>query len=237
MEQTYITLLGSVQTQFTTKLFANGNLESGLIDRILFTPKLTSNSKLSKVKINKSVFDSYNILINNLLSSRNETENCSEVKSIEITLEAEAEQKIYDYTQKLINLQEKSDEIIKAYLAKLMICIHKLTLLVHLINNSQNSNFEIPIQPKSVDIAILICEFYFNNFQIILEENNKSEEKEINVNDIVKMAIKNNAQQKDVVAITGFNKSTISRKWCEILSNLQLATNTKSIENLSKNNP
>ncbi|MFV8441864.1 DUF3987 domain-containing protein [Flavobacterium sp. LB2P44] len=236
MEQTFITLLGSVQTQFTTKLFANGNLESGLIDRILFTPKLTSNSKLSKVKINKSVIDSYNTLINNLLSSRKETENCSEVKSVEIRLDAEAEQKIYDYTQKLINLQEKSDEIIKAYIAKLMIYIHKLTLLVHLINNSQNSNFETPIEPKSVDIAILICEFYFNNFQIILEENCKSEEKEIKVNDIVKMAIKNNAQQKDVVAITGFNKSTISRKWCENLSNQQLATNAKSINKLSKNN-
>ncbi|MFE3866474.1 DUF3987 domain-containing protein [Flavobacterium sp. LS2P90] len=237
MEQTFVTLLGSVQTQFTSKLFANGNLESGLIDRILFTPKLTSNPKLSKVKINKSVLDSYNILINNLLSSRNETENFSEVKSIELKLQQEAEQKIYDYTQKLIDLQEKSDEIIKAYLAKLMIYVHKLTLLVHLINNSQNSNFESSIEPKSVDIAIKICGFYFNNFQIILEENCKSEEKKINVDDMIKMAMKNNGQQKDVVAITGLNKSTISRRWGDILSNQQLATSTKNIETSNENNP
>lgn len=237
MEQTFVTLLGSVQTQFTSKLFANGNLESGLIDRLLFTPKLTTNPKLSKVKINKNVLDSYNILVNNLLSSRNQTENFSKVKTIEIKLQLETEQKIYDYTQTLIDLQEKSDEIIKAYLAKLMIYIHKLTLLVHLINNSQNSNFETSIEPKSADIAIIICEFYFNNFQIILEENYKYEEKPTNVNDIVKMAIKNNAQQKDVVAVTGLNKSTISRKWGDILNNQQLTTTLNQIENLNKINP
>jgi hypothetical protein len=40
-----------VQTQFIPKLFADGNLESGLIDRFLFTSKLTSNDKLSTIKI------------------------------------------------------------------------------------------------------------------------------------------------------------------------------------------
>jgi hypothetical protein len=29
--------MGSIQTQFIPKLFADGNLESGLIDRFLFT--------------------------------------------------------------------------------------------------------------------------------------------------------------------------------------------------------
>ena len=40
--------------------------------------------------------------------------------------------------------------------------------------------------------------------------------------DIIRLAVKNNASQKDVVAITGMNKSSISRKWNNEL--MQLAT-------------
>ena len=47
IEKSYPTLLGSIQSQFVPKLFADGNLESGLIDRILFTNKLTMNNQLS----------------------------------------------------------------------------------------------------------------------------------------------------------------------------------------------
>jgi hypothetical protein len=40
--------MGSIQTQFIPKLFADGNLESGLI--VFYLPKLTSNDTLSTIK-------------------------------------------------------------------------------------------------------------------------------------------------------------------------------------------
>jgi hypothetical protein len=57
IEKSYPTLMGSIQTQFIPKLFADGNLESGLIDRFLFTSKLTSNDTLSTIKIADATLD------------------------------------------------------------------------------------------------------------------------------------------------------------------------------------
>jgi hypothetical protein len=59
IEKSYPTLMGSIQTQFIPKLFADGNLESGLIDRFLFTSKLTSNDTLSTIKIADATLERY----------------------------------------------------------------------------------------------------------------------------------------------------------------------------------
>jgi hypothetical protein len=109
-------------------------------------------------------------------------------------------------------------------MAKMLINIHKLTLLVHLIENAATSNFRKPITLKTLETAILINEFYFTNFKIILDDNISKTEKEISIDDIIKVAIKNNATQKDVVTITGKDKATISRHWNKIINALQPAT-------------
>ena len=91
-----------------------------------------------------------------------------------------------------------------------------------MILNSKKQSYQNKINIETVEIAILILEFYFINFKIVLEENINQKEKLASVEDIIKLAIKNNATQKDVVAITGINKSSISRKWNIQL--VQLAT-------------
>ncbi|MFN7014316.1 MAG: DUF3987 domain-containing protein [Bacteroidia bacterium] len=213
IEKSYPTLMGSIQNQFIPKLFADGNLESGLIDRFLFTNKLTNNNTLSRQNISEFTISNYAVPLLNLLKHRTDIENTYEMVSVEIVLNEEAQKKMFDYSQDLINKQALHTDYSREYVAKMLINIHKITLLVHLIYNSYKINFSEPVTLKTLELAILINEFYFTNFKIIIEENITQNNKLPRTEDVIKLAIKNNACQKDVVAITGMDKSTISRKW------------------------
>lgn len=222
IEKSYPTLLGSIQSQFVPKLFADGNLESGLIDRILFTNKLTMNNQLSINDISNEVSENYSKSLINLLNYRTEIENTFEMDDLQIELDSNANKRLFDYSQELINRQNKVNDLSKEYISKMMINIHKISLLTHLILNSKRHTYQSKINIETVGIAILILEFYFINFKIVLDENINQKEKLPTTDDIIRLAIKNNACQKDVVAITGMNKSSISRKWNNVL--MQLAT-------------
>lgn len=213
IEKSYPTLLGSIQNQFVPKLFADGNLESGLIDRILFTNKLTINNQLSINDISNEVSENYSKSLINLLNYRTEIENTFEMDDLQIELDLNANKRLFDYSQELINRQNKVNDLSKEYISKMMINIHKISLLTHLILNSKRHTYQSKINIETVEIAILILEFYFINFKIVLEENITQNNKLPSTEDIIKLAIKNNACQKDVVAITGMDKSSISRKW------------------------
>ncbi|GAA4762891.1 hypothetical protein GCM10023230_10370 [Flavobacterium hankyongi] len=213
IEKSYPTLLGSIQHQFVPKLFADGNLESGLIDRILFTNKLTVNHQLSRNDISTEVYENYSKSLLNLLYYRTEIENTFEMDDLQISLDLKANKRLFDYSQELINRQNKATDLSKEYISKMMINIHKLSLLIHLILNSERQDYQSKMSVDTVEIAILILEFYFMNFKIVLDENITQKEKLPTTEEIIRLAIKNNATQKDVVAITGMNKSTISRKW------------------------
>ncbi len=222
IEKSYPTLLGSIQSQFVPKLFADGNLESGLIDRILFTNKLTMNNQLSINDISNEVSENYSKSLINLLNYRTEIENTFEMDDLQIELDSNANKRLFDYSQELINRQNKVNDLSKEYISKMMINIHKISLLTHLILNSKRQTYQSKISVETIEIAILILEFYFINFKIVLDENINQKEKLPTTEDIIRLAIKNNASQKDVVAITGMNKSSISRKWNNVL--MQLAT-------------
>jgi hypothetical protein len=222
IEKSYPTLLGSIQSQFVPKLFADGNLESGLIDRILFTNKLTMNNQLSINDISNEVSENYSKSLINLLNYRTEIENTFEMDDLQIELDSNANKRLFDYSQELINRQNKVNDLSKEYISKMMINIHKISLLTHLILNSKRHTYQSKINIETIEIAILILEFYFINFRIVLDENINQKEKLPTTEDIIRLAIKNNAGQKDVVAITGMNKSSISRKWNNVL--MQLAT-------------
>lgn len=224
IEKSYPTLMGSIQNQFIPKLFADGNLESGLIDRFLFASKLTSNNILSSTKIADATLKRYSESLLKLLNYRIDIETASEMDCLTLTLDTEAQNRMFEYSQDLINKQNKLLDYSREYMAKMLINIHKLTLLVHLIENAATNDFRKPITLKTLETAILINEFYFTNFKIILDDNISKTEKEISIDDIIKVAIKNNATQKDVVTITGKDKATISRHWNKIINALQPAT-------------
>jgi hypothetical protein len=224
IEKSYPTLMGSIQTQFIPKLFADGNLESGLIDRFLFASKLTSNETLSAFKIADATLERYSSSLLKLLNYRLDIETTSEMDTITLTLDNDAQNKMFKYSQDLINKQSKLLDYSREFMAKMLINIHKLALLVHLIENADTNDFRKPITVATLETAILVNEFYFTNFKIILEENISKTDIEATIDDIIKVAIKNNATQKDVVAITGKDKATISRHWKKVINAMQPAT-------------
>jgi hypothetical protein len=212
--ETYPTLIGGLQNQFVKNLFANGNLESGFIDRLLFTTKLTENRKLMTLGIPDECILEYNHSIRNLLEYKRASESPDEVrKQFQINFTEEAESKLFNYVQKLINDQEIAKPIIKEYIAKMQISIHKFCLLSYMLLNANEKTFRTELTSESVELAITLNDFYFLNFQMIIEGEIDSKEKEITPEDVIAMAKKNNASQKAVVEVTGLHKSTISRKW------------------------
>ena len=221
IDKSYPTLLGSIQEQFVPTLFGNGNLESGLIDRILFTTKLTENNTLSKDSIPSEIIYNYEKLLSKIFYLRNSIEEDEEVENLSLKLNNEAEDLLFEYIQNLIYQQEKEEYIIKAYLSKLQISIHKLIILVHAI---RSNNIEKLIDYDTVSLAIKINQFYFLNFKIINSEKEKSKNTEINIEEVIKKAIENNATQSDVIKIFAIPKSTLSRKWNSILNNMELET-------------
>jgi hypothetical protein len=219
IKQSYPTLLGSIQHQFIPKLFANGNLESGFIDRLLFVNNLTKNSKLTKKAFPESTIENYSLLLKNLLDYRYSIENHESFdgekteKSLKIAIESAAAEKIHQYSQNLLNLQENLTDHTKEYISKMLISIHKLVLLVHLMKKSVDSNYQSKISLDTVDLAIRLNDFYFTNFKIILEYQDKTFDNKIFMKELVNMAKSNGAAQKSVVDVSGLSKGEVSKRW------------------------
>jgi hypothetical protein len=76
----------------------------------------------------------------------------------------------------------------------------------------------------TLETAILINEFYFTNFKIILEENISKTDIEATIDEIIKVAIKNNATQKMLLQLQERQEATISRHWNKIINAMQPAT-------------
>lgn len=214
IKETYPTLIGGLQHQFLPKLFANGNLESGFIDRQFFTPKLTSNNRLIRGEIAPEVNMNYNTSIHNILSYKRQSELIEEpLKQFEICLTDVAAKRLFNYTQDLINRQLSARPIIKEYMSKMQISIQKLCVLVFMMEHSFKKTFANKLNEKNVDLAIELNEFYFNNFQAIIDISIEQNDLKPTIDGVIKLAKENNASQKSVAEITGAHKSTISKKW------------------------
>ena len=211
IEESYPTLLGAIQTEFIPKLFSNGNLESGFIDRILFTNKLTRNTLLSKENLNPLVYENYKLGLINLLDQRFRLERAAEKERIAYSIEAEKE--LITYAQELILRKEKLPKILKAYTSKMEINIHKMILLIHLIKNAKASTFNNPINKQTVKLSILIIESYYTNFKLILEQKpEKINENEFR-KELITRASKNNVNnaQTVITSILKISKGQVSK--------------------------
>jgi hypothetical protein len=227
MKSSYPTLLGSIQIQLLPKLFDNGNLESGFIDRILFTPRLTSNEKLSKVRLSQNIIDGYNANVKNLLHYRKSIEESK--TSLLLKLGKDAEKLLHDYVQNLILKQQHLPSLQKEYNSKLQINIYKLTIVLHLLINSSGSTYQNEITINTVDLAICVNEFYFTNFKLITSSCVKSLDEKTFNDELFKKAINNGAAQRDVIAITGLSKSQVSKIWNKKLTNMERKLETGNL--------
>ncbi len=213
ISESYPTLIGGLQNEFIPFLFSKGNLESGFIDRLLFTTKITSNIKLKRGEINPEILDRYNKSIKHILEYKKQSEQLDEpLKQFQLLLSSEAEIEIFNYTKKLIERQSTAKPIVKEYLAKMQISIHKLSLLVSIMSMTPESLSDVKITAQNVQLAIELNEFYLLNFKVILKEMNNKKSLPT-PEDIIKLAKTNGASQKAVVEITGLHKGTISKKW------------------------
>lgn len=214
IKETYATLMGGLQVEFIPFLFSKGNLESGFIDRLLFTTKITRNEVLTRGEIDARILTEYNKGLGNILSYKRQSELEEETKKqFQIFLTSEAENRIFSYTQELIDRQQNAPSITKEYMAKMQISIHKLSLLMFMVRNAIQSTFKSDLTIADVELAIALNEFYLLNFQTILKSTKDSKVSLPSVDSIIEMAKLNGATQKAVAEITGSHKGTISKKW------------------------
>lgn len=211
LSKSYPVLMGSIQQEFIPKIFSGGNLESGLTDRLFFTPKLTHNSKLSRFPIGQDCLNRYSDNLLRMMEYRKLVEDSETKDPLVLTCTPEAEDRLFQYTQDLIHLQEKSKEIEKGYLAKAQINIHKLVILTHLMKESATPEFRLKIGLETVEEAICIMDYFFTNFQIIVKKL-EGISPDIDPDQVVRLGRNNNATQEQIAAVLGVNKSTVSRK-------------------------
>ena len=219
MKASYPTLLGSIQTQLLPKLFANGNLESGLIDRILFTPRLTTNNKLSKSGLPSEIVGSYNKSLKNLLHYRKFIE--ADATSLSLILSEDAQEMLHDYVQNLIIKQQNLPSVQKEYNSKMQINIYKLIIVLHLMVNSADSAFQNQVTVETIDLAICVNEFYFTNFKLITSSSANIIDDKMFKEVLFKKAIRNGATQTDVIAITKLSKGRVSKIWNKHLDDME----------------
>jgi hypothetical protein len=127
-----------------------------LIDRFLFTSKLTSNDTLSTIKIADATLERYSSSLK--LLNRLDIETTSEMDTITLSLDNDAESRMFEYSQDLINKQSKLIDYSREFMAKMLINIHKLALLVHLIENADTNDFRKPTL-ATLETAILLMSF------------------------------------------------------------------------------
>jgi len=217
IKETYATLLGGLQLEFIPFLFSKGNLESGFIDRLFFTTKITTNNTLVRGEIDPKVLEVYRCALENIMSYKRQSELDEEKKKqFQVFLTSDAEKRIFSYTQELIDRQDDARPIIREYMAKMQISIQKLSLLIYMLRNSVQSSFKNNLTSADVELAIALNEFYFLNFQVILNRTKEPKEVLPSVESIIKVAKINGASQKTVSEITGLHKGTISKKWNQI---------------------
>lgn len=203
-------LIGSIQNQLVYKIFEKGKLESGFVDRLLFTVNLESNDTVSRENISSDVLHGYSNLINKVLKLRYK-EPFTEPTTL--FLDEEAEDLLFDYSQSLINRKKEFETPVKEYLDKLNINVYKLIIIVHsIISLSAYDGIPEKVPKKVVQLAIDITEFYLLNFEILLELN-PIKDVDSSLNEVINYAKQNGLTQKEVTDFTKKNKGTISRNW------------------------
>jgi hypothetical protein len=221
--EAYPVLLGSIQKEFIPKVFGGGNLESGLVDRFLFTYKLTHNPKLCKQGINAETYRKYKDNLFRILELRDAIEAGKENR-IMLKCDSDAENILYNFKQGLSYEQENVSSLMQAYISKMQINIHKLIIIAHSIFESQSPYYKTIISKQTVCVAIQLLNFYRMNFEIICSEFQEKNQNEVNPDCVIQMGKKNGATHEQLAAVLGINKSTVSRKLKNIDIRVQHAT-------------
>ena len=210
LDKTFPMIIGSVQNQLVSVVFSKNNLFSGLIDRFQFTNQLESYDKVTKGNVSKEVRDIYKHFIDRILALREQE------GTFYLNLNTEAESLLIKYLQSLVDESKIIASPMKEYIAKLEIYIHKLIIIVHVINSlSKGRSLPKEVSVDDVKLAIEINDFYKLNFEILLDFID-FESSDTSIKDVVKYAKTNGLKQKDVVEFTGKDKSNINREWKKV---------------------
>lgn len=204
INEPFISVIGGLQVELLSKLFKGGLLESGLIDRFLPVNLLEPNYKLSDKQLNHEIDKNYLNQINKIIdfSSKHKEDQ------IQIEYEDPALQRLKEYKQDMLYEKQKESGELKSYLSKLQIHFERLTLLFHILKNTENSSFKSKIQLPTVELAIKAIKFYRINFLMMLE---KLYLPTINDIDLLKYGIKNGANNKEIASVMGYQPPWIGK--------------------------
>jgi hypothetical protein len=213
------TFLASIQDEFMKHIMSGGILESGMVDSLLYCSNFTTNSELSGESIDEDIQEQYNNSLKRILALRDENpqNQSNNIEPFVIRCNPAAEQELHKYVQGLINKQKDASDLHCGYLAKMQINIHKIILLIHVMDNLSSSNkIEPQIEIDTVQTAIKVCDFYYLNFQFLTNFEVKGFSKE-EENKIIKIGIENKFSMESIAKLISVNKSTISRRYNRIL--------------------
>ena len=215
IESGYVTMIGGIQNQFISDLHNDSLVASGFIDRLLFTTQITRNTTISSKTMSMNSIENYSRAVTNLLDYKLQSEQADEtIKERRLLMTDSAKDLLRSYSQTLLDRKEQSESPMKEYYSKLMIYLHKLSIICFLMRNAKESTFKSSLESEDVTFAIELIEFYQLNFKAIISLNKVSEEPPLK--SLIQLAKKNKAPQKAVVEVSGFSKGQVSKLWSKV---------------------
>ena len=158
---------------------------------------------MSGKDINSEVQKTYKDNLLRVLELREEwSETNHEETCIRISCTPTAENKLSEYSQELLNMQEESDPIKVAYINKMLINIHKITLVLHAMKESQHAGFSNIIDEDTIIQAIRIMKFYELNFESIYKKHSKKVTK-LDHKAVIMKGKENGATCEQIAAVIG----------------------------------
>jgi hypothetical protein len=186
-------------------------LSSGFLDRILCVNLIEANHTLSKQNINQDIVVRFNAAVRNILDYKIQSEKADEkIKEFEIQFTNEAKEKLFQYSQILENRKVESKSPVKEYIGKSSIYLHKLCIIVFLMNRAETKFFKEKLEVEEVDLAFEMVEFFILNFKKLTEQKSQAR---LTTSELINLAKQNNASQKAVAEITGLSKGQVSKLW------------------------
>jgi hypothetical protein len=211
LKESSCSLIGGLQKQFSNVLFKPKLLSSGFLDRLLCVNLIQANPTLSKQNINQNKVNKYTRAIRNILDYKLQSEcEDEEIKAFEIKYTDKATDKLFEFSQNLENMKIQAKSPLKEYIGKSSIYLHKLCIIVFLMNRAETMHFKEKLEIQEVELAYEMIEFFILNFKKLIEQIT---EPNISTTDVIRLAQQNNAPQKAVVEITGLSKGQVSKLW------------------------
>lgn len=205
----FLNVIGGIQPEILNSIINSDLSKNGFTARILWTINQSTRKKFSSESVRQESYEEYSKLINRLLS-------LDEIIIPHSTYALDYFENWFEYNVDCME-NEPYPPIKEAY-SKLDIYIHRLSLIIELINNNSNEIKEV--SEESMSKAIEVVEYFRNNCKQVLssdiELKNQTDIEELKDNIIERLIDDYGFSQVKIGKLLGISRQTVGKRYNRI---------------------